>query len=65
MSMEHSQKLSVISLIDRLPKKCHFCPGKSGFLDVNNENLHFLIQENITITKFSAKINCTGVKRIR
>jgi hypothetical protein len=42
-----------------------FCLAKSGFLDVNNEKCYFLTQEKTTITKFSAKINYTGVKRIR
>ncbi len=42
-----------------------FCPAKSGFLDVNNEKCLFLTQEKITITNFSAKINCIDVKRIR
>jgi hypothetical protein len=42
-----------------------FCPAKSGFLDVNNEKCYFLTQEKTTVTNFSAKINCIGVKRIR
>ncbi len=42
-----------------------FFPAKSGFLDVNDEKCHFLTQEKTTITNFLAKINHTGVKRIR
>jgi hypothetical protein len=42
-----------------------FCPAKSGFLELNNEKCPFLTQEKTTITNFSAKINYTGVKRIR
>jgi hypothetical protein len=41
-----------------------FCPAKSGFFDVNEKCL-FLTQEKTTIANFSAKINLTGVKRIR
>jgi hypothetical protein len=37
----------------------------AGFLDVNDEKCLFLIQEKTTITNFLAKINQTGVKRIR
>jgi hypothetical protein len=42
-----------------------FCPGKSGFLDVNNEKCYFLTKEKTTITNFLAKINYADVKRIR
>jgi hypothetical protein len=42
-----------------------FCPAKSGFLDVNDEKCLFLTQEKTNITNFLAKINYTGVKRIR
>jgi hypothetical protein len=42
-----------------------FCPAKSGFLDVNDEKCLFLTQEKTTIANFLAKINYTGVKRIR
>ncbi len=38
---------------------------KTGFLDVNKEKCYFLTQEKTIITNFSAKINYTGVKRIR
>ncbi len=42
-----------------------FCPAKSEFLDVNDEKCLFLTQEKTTISNFLAKINQTGVKRIR
>jgi hypothetical protein len=42
-----------------------YCLAKSGFLDVNDEKCLFLTQEKTTTTNFSAKINYTGVKRIR